>query len=583
MIRDDFEHDRAPGAVIGSAAADGTERGGIDAEATMAIDDGALRIAYLEQPGWGREAIAYGPVETEPGLAMAALALNGHNASEPHDPPAHGPLAGRRRRLKRALLPWTRPPEPEENLAVGWSEGRGKGSRPPGGPQLSVRPVTGENAALCGRVGNRIAPLVEPLFDLPVLYVVVLRADSAVYYAASGVEGAPGLPALPRMRPLAVDPTPPRAELAAAIEQSVIAESGWRIDSRVGAVRVATVAEPAGTGPPGLVCARLEGSGAEVFWRAGPGPDRFALRLEDGGLELWVTIGGATERLGREASVAGPVFAQVLDDGETIRVLLDGAPAFGAPRRDSRLADRAGAGVGGAVVAFETHPREVAVPSRLAVPAAWDERGEEPLFSAGLAGPAGEEPGVPWRKRVGKGRVLLDGAGGARVDADRAHPNPGRLVYTRPWPQSGFAEIAVDHTPPGAAEGEGEAGRIGLVFMQDPGNYLIVNVWVDDAYPGSSISSFLVLDGEEDHYRAVWCNVGRRVRWGVRSRLAIACDGMRWTARLDGVPVLHRSLRDVYPGTPRLRIEEVGFAANWEWGDDTGSLVHEFSGWGKAR
>ncbi len=46
--------------------------------------------------------------------------------------------------------------------------------------------------------------------------------------------------------------------------------------------------------------------------------------------------------------------------------------------------------------------------------------------------------------------------------------------------------------------------------------------------------------------------------------------------------MLHRSLRDVYPRTPPLRLAEVGFTANWEWGDDTGSLVHEFNGWGRG-
>ena len=587
MIRDDFEHDRRPGTVVGSAAADGSLRGGVDAEGTLAVDNGALRIGYLEQPGWGREALAYGPLPLRPGLAMSALVLNGHNASELHDPPVYGLFAGRWHRLKRALMASQRPPELPENLAVGWSEGPGKRSERPRGPLFFVRQEHGgENATLCARVGGRLAPLLPRLCDLPFLYVVVLRADAAVYYAAAGIEGTPGLPALPAMRPLAVDPTPPPAELLASVEQSVIAEAGWRIDSRVHAVRVADVPELAGAasdpGPAGLLCGRLEAVGSGLRWRGGEGGDGFALVLGADGVTLTATVDGAATDLAREHVAGAGVFAQVRDDGEVIGVLLDGVPAFGGALLDARLGARPGAAAIGAVARFEAFPRQVPVPPGLSVPAPWDKRGEEVLFSDRFEGPAGEL-GEPWVKREGKGRVLLDGAGGARIDASREQPNPGRLIYTRPWTRPEFAEIAVDHTPAGRAEGEGEGGRVGLVFMQDPGNYLIVNVWVDDAYPGTSISSFLMLDGEEDHYRAVWCNIGRSVRWGVRSRLAIAFDGMRWTARVDGTPVLHRSIRDVYPQTPRLRLTEVGFTANWEWGDDTGSQVHEFNGWGRER
>lgn len=587
MIHDDFEHDRTPGTVVGSAAADGSLRGGVDAEGSLAVDNGALRIGFLEQPGWGREGIAYGPLPVKPGLAMSALVLNGHNASELHDPPVYGLFAGRWHRLKRALLPSRRPPVLPENLAVGWSEGPGNRSERPRGPLFFVHQEhDGQNATLCGRVGDELAPLLPRLRDLPYLYLVVLRPEGAVYYAAAGIEGTPGLPALPSMRPLAVDPTPPPAELLASVEQSVIAESGWRIDSRVQAVRVDGVPELAAVapdpGPAGLVCGRLDALGSGLRWRGGEAGDGFALTLDADAVTLSATVDGDATDLARERGAGPGVFAQVRDDGEELAVLLDGVPAFGGALLDRRLGDRAGAVALGAVNGFEAFPRELPVPEGLLAPAPWDKRGTELLFCDRFEGPAGEL-GDPWIKREGKGRVLLEGGGGARIDASRESPNPGRLIYTRPWERPEFAEIAVDHTPAGVAEGEGEGGRIGLVFMQDPGNYLIVNVWVDDAYPGTSISSFLMLDGEEDHYRAVWCNIGRTVRWGVRSRLAIAFDGMRWTARVDGVPVLHRSIRDVYPRTPRLRLTEVGFTANWEWGDDTGSLLHEFNGWGRDR
>ena len=45
---------------------------------------------------------------------------------------------------------------------------------------------------------------------------------------------------------------------------------------------------------------------------------------------------------------------------------------------------------------------------------------------------------------------------------------------------------------------------------------------------------------------------------------------------LNDEPVLYRALTDVYPECQPLRIHAVGIAANWEFGDDTGSRFDHF-------
>jgi hypothetical protein len=115
------------------------------------------------------------------------------------------------------------------------------------------------------------------------------------------------------------------------------------------------------------------------------------------------------------------------------------------------------------------------------------------------------------------------------------------------------------------------------VLWQDPDNFLIVNDWLDDAYPGASVSAFRRLDGFEEVYDAVWVNVGDRIRWGRAHVLAVGFDRLGFTAHLDGIPVLHREFADVYPRHPTLDVRAVGICANWEFGDDTGSRFTRFT------
>ena len=79
---DAFTEDCPAGEVIGSKSASGVTRKGIDAERGLGIDNGALRLRPLRQPGWARAGIAYGPFARKNGLAFAVHLLNGHNTSQ---------------------------------------------------------------------------------------------------------------------------------------------------------------------------------------------------------------------------------------------------------------------------------------------------------------------------------------------------------------------------------------------------------------------------------------------------------------------------------------------------------------------
>ena len=67
-----------------------------------------------------------------------------------------------------------------------------------------------------------------------------------------------------------------------------------------------------------------------------------------------------------------------------------------------------------------------------------------------------------------------------------------------------------------------------------------------------------------------------RVVWGTPFDLRVTFDGLRFVILIDGEPVLQRSLTDLYPADPGMRIIRVGIAVNWEWGNDTGSTFKAF-------
>ena len=653
-VTDRFDDDRPSGEVIGSVGPAGALRRGADAEGRVGIDHGALRMAPLETPGFGRESLVYGPFDQRPGLTFAALVLNGHNTSRT-DFREEGRRA-RARRLARELSQGRFDlvqPTIYDNLAVGWFDQELPTDPLSGSHALVMHAATVLNGELRVGVGDASLRVRQGIQNLPIAYVVVLREKGAAYYAGS-LDGAAGLAAYPKLRPLGIDPRALGGSLFAGIHQSVLGEVDYRVSTRVSAVEVFDVAELASWCSTAMLADRFVGEGAlddgtaerggrwsvregvahrtgsglvsedgfealtppvgpigllHLLVRTGPRPTPMSvtLRADDHGRGLRFTIGpsgvhldhGGVEVASAEAWSLRPETehsVQILDDGSVVSVHVDGALVFDRwievaefLGSEHAAAGRVGLSVEGGgslrLVDLEAHPREVDPPGGVDLGRLWAPLGGASTITddfigqeGDLAGTASASGDVRWHRRLGQGRFLRTGDG-LRVDASVARPCPGRTLYTVRWDRPDFAEIEVEAVPPGSGRGEGENGRAGLVFWQDGGNYLVVNPWIDDYehHDGSSISSFLTSRGHEDMYDAVWSNVGRNVRWGEPYRLRVAFDGARYLAWLGDEPVLFRSVTDIDPLAGRLRINEVGIATNWEWGDDTGSVFRRFT------
>ena len=547
---------------------------------------------------------------------------------------------------------YTWPPY-KENLAVGWFPSKAPGRPTREGSAFVMHAAGPENGELWARVGTPDPlPTIRGVQNLPLYYVAVLRERGCAYYAAS-LPGAHGTSAYPQMRPLAIDAFTGDRKVYAAIYQSILGEVGFQVDSRVYGVQIERIEALSAWYGTAHAADRLTGSGpfsetkADVggAWRvhqgrvllskqgATPGSDGGLATLDPGvpsGLIHAVVAASAgaspaglvwrfqddanfwcfqasPQRCGLYAVEKGqwePVAEseawhlepgmehslQVLDDGITVAVFLDGRLVF-----DERFTDvrgEAATGVGlcagrGAkrplFGAFESHPRAVDVPPALQLGAPWQPGATRAVVEDDFQGPAGTLEGRPlpsgaaWKKTLGQGTFDLTGEGAVKVRASVEEPNPGRTAYTFAWETPDFAELEVEIVPPGTGRGQGEKGRAGLIFMQDEDHYILINNWFRDTFAGSSISCFFYLGGTENLHQAVWSNVGKRVYWGVPHTLRVAFDGSRFLVRLDGEPVLFRALTDVYPEARPLAIRRVGLAANWEWGDDTGSLFRRFS------
>jgi hypothetical protein len=684
---DRFHDDRPPGAVVGSIGPPGIRRQGVDVEGVLGIDNRALRIQPLIEQGWGRAGLVYGPYAREEGLAFAVFLLNGHNTSQAENLPEdvsrrlarwlhgtnsqadavtaarrlHAWLGSPRKRLMvRRLGSWLalaprlrRVPPLDENLAVGFFPEAVPGATSAGGSAFIVHALGPRNGALWTRVAGASLPAATDVQNLPLYLVVVLRRRGALYYAASIAESS-GLGALPKVRPLAIDPFADEPRLWAGVHQSVLGQIGFRVDSRVYRVQIARldgfaswcggaqaadalvgagplagspadrggtwqgtpsafVRGPAGAAavgagrallqaksPSGLVHALVEvgdqrpekglglafrDAGAEGFWAVTLGRARAALVLcRDACAEeiSGVQVPGLWAR--RVHSL------QVQDDGRRMTVFLDGQPLFGEGVRDERLASGTGIGLWSqgsepaiSVRSFEAHPRERPLPEPLGVDPLPRPLGGVVVATDDFRGPAGDLAGrkTPrgdrvWARTLGPGHIDLTGMGSARVRASPACPNPGRTAYTFLWGRKRVADLEVEITPPGTGRGQGQRCRAGFIFWQDARNYLTVSTYLDDLYAGASISSFFHLDGFEELYDAVWTNVGERVYWGRPFRLRVTFDGMTYLAYVEGEPVLYRALTDIYPEAARLELRRVGLVVNWEWGDDTGSLLRAF-------
>jgi hypothetical protein len=540
----------------------------------------------------------------------------------------------------------------EENLAVGWFPTEAPAQPVRQGAGMAVHAIVPEGGELWARVGTNSARTVRGLQNIPLYYTVVLREQGAAYYASSPA-GAPGVGAFPALRPLAIDSFGADETLYAGVHQSVLGEIGFRVDTRVYGVQVQRIPELAawygsahgadrltGAGslgtsaadvggtwtawsgniertargavgataenaaimqlasPAGLVhalvdCGERPVEGVALVWRARDERNFWCFEVGSGYAELSVVQEGQRHRHARVAGrflPANTVSAlQVCDDGESMRLYVNGALAYGSTLQDARLASASGAGLrlpgadsGVALRRFEVHPREIRIPSLQAFTGPRFGFGDRVVAVDDFDGPPGDLAGritpvgdLRWERALGCGAIELTGAKAARVKATSAQPCPGRTMYMVPWPNAGFADVQLTITPPRRSQGTREKGRSGLVFWQDPDNYLIVNTWVED-WPAMSVSAFFQVGGFEELYDAVWTNVGTRMHWGEPHDFRVTFDGMHFASYINGEPVLYRALTDVYAGCAPFRVNRVGIVANWEWGNDTGSSFERF-------
>jgi len=269
---DRFTGNRKAGEVIGTRTADGILRRGVDVEKCIGIDNGALRIQPLIQPGWGRAGIAYEPYRRQNGLTFAVFMLNGHNTAQTgvlmeslksrigrwwlgSETYGRGRrivqwiASGRIARAIRQFRWWYHINKSgdsltkiDENLAVGWFDKEVPANPLSEGNAFVMHATGGENGELWTTVGTTPLPAIRSVQNLQIYYVIILRAKGAAYYVAS-VQDANGLPAYPQLRPLAIDPFHDEENVYPGIHQSVLGQIGFRLDTRVYGTRVEQLAE----------------------------------------------------------------------------------------------------------------------------------------------------------------------------------------------------------------------------------------------------------------------------------------------------------------------------------------------------
>ena len=353
------------------------------------------------------------------------------------------------------------------------------------------------------------------------------------------------------------------------------------------------------TGPTGLVHVVVQ-SGPGTRWSVGPvwrylDPEHYCrLEVSIDECRLVVRDGDQTVVVASDSTAAvrpGEANSvQVSDIGVSVSLSVNGASMFGGPVALDHFVGATGVGLyasdaeGCTFARFEAHAREIDLGDQLKLPTPWDRRGTTTVAADDFEGPTGQDLADrrtlvgdrPWRRQYGHGHIVCNGEGSAAVVASIDRPNPGNTAYTIAWDEPEFADIAVDVTPPGDEFGQGQRGRGGLVFWQDPDNFIMVSMYLDDSYDGASIAIFSHLDGFEEIYDAVWSMVGRKIYYGRRHRLRIVSDGMNLLTLIDEEPVLYRQLTDIYVDRDRLDINRVGLVVNWEWGDDTGTVFDRF-------
>ncbi len=604
-ILDRFEREVLYGDVIGSASDCGSVRLGVDAEAKISVEDGVLRFAPLDTPGWGRQGIAYGPFARRAGLAFGVLMLNGHNNSQTYAKPLSALprhlVGGQEDAVARMPFKAHFSPQPvRENLAVGWFDQPVPTNPLESGQALVMQGHPRENGRLCAAKLRGLHHLLLGIQNNPIYLLTILREKGVAFYAGS-LEGSRHLPALPRLRPLAIDPySLPAKDLYAGVYQSILGEMGHRVDTRVYGVRVADVPAWRGYGTalladpqpqlgrkaaqggvwqlhgPGMLLRPQEAGGlfhvcltapASLIWRYRDPGHFLALELNPQEVRLRMHYGLQQYVLAAEpytGAAQQPHWVQVLDDGKALIITLDGQPLFSEhPILEHRLAHETGVGLVGQAADLEVHPREVELPPELDLGRPWQARGQTTVFAPYL-NHAAEDLLISWEPTLGRAN-LMPAEGGLRIEAAGGE----RALYTMPWDSTHLADLEVEILPPGQSTGQNQQSRAGVCFWQDARHHLVLTLHLDDSE--SSVAAILRFAGYEDSYDMIWSHVPDLLYHGVPVRLRAVCDGERFQVYLDDEPVLYRALRDIYPGADRLYIHRVGLALSG-YGEDTGSI-----------
>lgn len=604
QIQDRFTKDVLYGEVVGSASDCGVIRLGVDAEARISVESGALRFAPLDIPGWGRQGIAYGPFVRQAGLAFGVFMLNGHNNSQTfpqHAGAPHRPSRGQPRpNLKSPFKTHFSPTLLQENLAVGWFDHPVPTQPLETGQAFVMQGHPTANGRLCAATVQGLHHLLLDIPNIPIYFLSVLREKGVIFYAGS-IAGNRHLPALPRLRPLAIDPYDlgPSA-LYAGIYQSILGENGAQADTRVYGARVVHVPEWQGYGtalivdpqpqlgrkaalggvwqlegpgrlldpkePGGLLHVRLTAP-ASLIWRYRDPDHYLALELSPQEVRLYLRYGGKAYVLAREPHpypTQDTHWVQVLDDGQALNITLDGSPLFSEkPVLEPRLGRETGVGLKGQAADLEVHPREITLPPTLELGQPWQAKGQQTVFAPYL-NQAAENLLLTWEPTMGPGN-LMPAEGGLTIEAAGLE----RTIYTIPWNHPSLADVECEILPPPKNRKRPAQSRAGLCFWQDAQHHLVVALSLDESE--HAVVATLRFAGYENPHSKVWTHVPDKLYFGVAVRLRVVCDGGQFQVYLDDEPVLYRALRDIYPGADRLEIRRVGLALNG-YGKDTGSI-----------
>ena len=299
-------------------------------------------------------------------------------------------------------------PELDENLAVGWFPQEAPKDPLVDSNAFVVHALGANNGELWVQSAGKNQSVISGLQNIPIYYLVILREQGAAYYVAS-LPGAIGMAGYPEMRPLAIDGANQETSLYAGIQQSVLGQIGFRVDTRVYSTQVRKIEEydqwygaahaadrlfgtgllndsdaetgqpwrvPAGRfvrnsngvrgldawnlaylnpgEPSGLIHLILdelpEEKQLQVYWRYLDNDNYWCLSLSRHGFQLNVKESGSLEQIA-ERIVINPgehhySAIQILDNGKQIELFLNGKRLFESGCTDERLADAVGVGFG---------------------------------------------------------------------------------------------------------------------------------------------------------------------------------------------------------------------------------------------